>query len=134
MNEFVIHANHNHRFYESICKDYPDHYFDWKNIALFYVAIHLLKALALHRKKDLGVHHFEINDNIRSGPHKPTMPISKTAYDNYMNLFHYSQSARYEGFKSPELFQAARKNDHEHACKCFRDFRKFIISSGVRLD
>ena len=134
MDEFANHANHNHKFYETICTDYPDHFFDWKNIALFYIAIHFIKALAKHRNKIIGTTHAEINNNLRTGKHNPEMPISKTAYENYMNLFHYSQSARYDGIPNIDLFQKLRKKDHEHACKCFRDLKRFIISAGVKIE
>ncbi len=53
MDEFVMHANHNDVFHTSICKNFPDTYYDWKLTCLFYVAIHYLKALAKKRKKIL---------------------------------------------------------------------------------
>jgi hypothetical protein len=134
MDEFAIHANHNHLFYDGICTQYPDTYFDWKITILFYVAFHYLKALAKHRKKEIGQHHVEINRNIRSGSHYPTMPISDRAYDNYMNLFHYSQTARYEGMPDIATFNVMREADHGHALKCFKEFKAFIVSSGVILE
>jgi hypothetical protein len=134
MDEYIRHANHNHAFYGMICRQSPDDYFDWKLITLFYIAFHYLKALARHRKKNIGEHHFQINNNIRSGAHHPNMPLSDTAYHNYMRLFHYSQDARYDEIQDLSTFKELRKRDHEHALKCFTDFRKYIISQGVNLD
>ena len=133
MDEFAIHANHNHAFHNMICVHHPNFYFDWKLVSLFYVAIHYLKSLALHRKKNIGEFHFEINQNIKRGTHHPTMPISDTAFKNYMTLFHYSQSARYEGVEDISLFNKLKEKDYEHAIKCFEDFKKFITSNGVSL-
>ncbi len=133
MDEFVIHANHNDAFHVAICQTFPDTYYDWKLTCLFYVAIHYLKALALKRKKSIGQTHYEINNNIRSGKHRPAMPIADTAFNNYMNLFHYSQSARYDGVEDINIFTALKKGDYEHALKCFGDFKKFIISNDVKL-
>jgi len=133
MNEFVNHANHNHEFHDRICSLYSDHFYDWKITCLFYIAIHYLKALADHRGKNIGVYHYEINRNIKSGTHNPTMPISNTAYSNYMSLFHYSQTARYDGFNDINIFNELMKNDYSHALNCFDQFKKFIVSSGVSL-
>ena len=134
MDEFAVHANHNHTFYEMVCKEHPDTFFDWKIIALFYVSFHYLQALAKHRKKNIGTHHVDINNNIRSGNPSAAMPISNTAFKNYMYLFQYSRTARYDGIVDMTVFQKLRKADHDHACKCFRDFRKYIITSGVKLE
>jgi hypothetical protein len=116
-----------------ICKSHPNTYYDWKIVCLFYVAIHYLKALAKHRNKKIGDHHLHINNNIRNGPHNPTMPLQSTAYKNYMNLFHYSQTARYDGINDLVTFNSLMKSDYMHALMCFEDFKKYIISSGVKL-
>jgi hypothetical protein len=129
----VIHANHNDEFHTAICKSHPDTYYDWKIICLFYVAIHYLKALARHRHKKLGESHLHINNNIRVGPHNPTMPLQNTAYRNYMHLFHYSQTARYDGIDDLSTFNTLMKSNYLHSLKCFQDFKKYIISSGVKL-
>lgn len=129
----MIHANHNEEFHVAICKSHPDTYFDWKIVCLFYVAIHYLKALAKHRNKHIGEFHVHINNNIRSGPHNPAMPLQKTAYQNYMNLFHYSQTARYDGINDLNTFNVLMKGNYVHALKCFEDFKKYIISSEVNL-
>lgn len=126
-------ASHNKEFHDMACKHAPELYYDWKITCLFYVAIHYLKALAHKRKKDIGDHHHDINRNIKRGKHNPTMPISDTAYDNYMRLFHYSQSARYDGFENVDVFNKMKKADYAHALKCFENFEKFIISSGIKI-
>lgn len=131
MDEFAVHANHNHAFYETICTHHPETYYDWKITVLFYAALHYLKALAKHRKKEIGDTHIVINRNIKYGDHNPSMPISGRAYENYMYLFHYSQTARYDGISNLAVFAELRKRDHEHALKCFKEFKSFILSSGV---
>lgn len=133
MQAFLNQAKHNEDFHECLCTQFQNLYYDWKITCLFYIGIHYLKALSIKRKKNIGVHHVEINRNIKSGKHNPTMPISDTAYSNYMQLFHYSQDARYDGFEDIETFNELKKLDYEHAYKCFSDFKKFIISSGVKI-
>ncbi|MEJ7679086.1 MAG: hypothetical protein WKG06_14770 [Segetibacter sp.] len=132
MQEYLNQAAHNENFHQTLCgltsnDDYPD----WKVTCLFYVAFHYLKALADHRNKSIGNYHTEINKNIRSGTHMPTMPISKTAYQNYMSLFHYSQTARYDGYTDITVFNAINRGNYSHALQCLNDFKKFIQSSGV---
>lgn len=133
MDEYIKHANHNDEFHSVICMQYPDQYHDWKIVCLFYISIHHLKSLAKLRKKEIGKYHHEINKNIKPGHHNPAMPISNTARRNYMRLFHYSQEARYKAIKDIEEFKDSMKEDYEHAIQCYTDFKKFIISSGVRV-
>lgn len=132
MNEFVIHAQHNETFHDHLCEQFPASYFDWKLTAIFYAACHYLKALAVKRNKIIGEFHVQINNNIRSGPHNPTMPLPKGAYKNYMDLFHYSQTARYDGV-IPDLktFEELRKADYQHALQCFTNFKKYMVDQGV---
>jgi hypothetical protein len=134
MQEFINQAKHNHVLHDSICEKYKETYYDWKITCLFYVAIHYLKALAKKRKKDIGSSHMEINNNIRTGTHNPSMAIQDTARQNYMNLFHYSQTARYEGFKDLKTFNILKKKDYEHSLECFNQFKKFIITNQVPIE
>ncbi|HEY8971106.1 MAG TPA: hypothetical protein VIM64_18510 [Puia sp.] len=131
MEEHIRHAEYNYAFYEMLCQKYPDDYFDWKLVALFYTAFHYLKALARHKKINIGDRHAEINRNLMRGG---AMPVSDTAFNNYMDLFHMSQDARYTSIPDLALFRKLREKDHRHALKCFSDFRKYIISRGVKLD
>lgn len=131
MQEYLNQANHNEQFHQTLCNLPTNDYTDWKITCLFYIAIHYLKALAKHRNKNIGKFHFEINKNIKSGKHNPAMPISDTAWQNYMNLFHYSQDARYEGYDDPKVFKAINERNYSHALKCLSDFKKYIYSSGV---
>ena len=130
MDIFIKHANHNMGFHTKICSQYPDEYYDWKIICLFYIAIHYLKSLSLHRQKIIGDRHSEINVNIRKNGR---MPLAKTARDNYLKLFEFSQSARYEGIDEIEEFNRLQKTDYGFALKCFWDFEKYIISNGVKI-
>lgn len=131
MDKFLRHANHNLGFHMKICGHYPDEYYDWKIICLFYVAIHYLKSLSLHRQKEIGERHSEINLNIRK---HSNMPLSNTARNNYIQLFNFSQIARYEGIDEIEEFNQMQKIDYGSALKCFRDFEKYIVSNGVKIE
>lgn len=105
MQEYLNQAIHNENFHQTLCNLPTDaDYTDWKITCLFYIAFHYLKALSVHRGKNIGNFHVEINRNIRSGKHMPAMPISDTAYQNYMSLFHYSQVARYDGYTDILVF------------------------------
>lgn len=130
MRDHINQANHNNSFHDLICENQPDKYFDWKITCLFYSAIHLLKALANHRGKAIGDTHFDINKNIRNDG---KMPLARTAYRNYMALYNYSQSARYDGFGDFNIFNELKKKDYQHALKCFNDFKSYVLSAGVVL-
>ena len=136
MKEFLNHAVHNEKFHKNLVDLSPNDYSDWKVVCLFYISVHYLKALSKHRGKDIGESHKEINYNIgnisRNG--KPTMPISATAYSNYMNLFRYSQSARYDGYLNFEVFKAINDGNYTHSLKCFSDFKAFVKTSGIPID
>lgn len=130
MDKFAVHANHNMEFHTKICVQYPDHYYDWKVICLLYIAFHYLKSLSLHRRKEIGDYHREIIANIME---KGSMPLTKKARRNYMQLFYFSRVARYKGIEDFEVFNRNRKMHHEKALKSFRDFEKYIISIGTKI-
>lgn len=131
MQEFINHAKHNEKFHELICNAENTGYYDWKVTVLFYVAIHYLKALAQFRKKSIGESHEQINNNIKNNRQGATMPLQNTARNNYMALYRYSQTSRYDGFTDADTFQQLMKRDYEDALECLSDFKKYIASSKV---
>ena len=136
MKEFINHAEHNERFHQNLIDLSPSEYSDWKIICLFYIAVHYLKALSKHRGKDIGESHRDVNYNIgnidRYG--KPTMTITSTARSNYMNLYRYSQSARYDGCLDFEVFKEVNDSNYQHSLRCFEQFKSFIKTSGVEIN
>lgn len=131
--KFLNQARHNEDFHNSLCREFEHSFFDWKITCLFYISIHYLKALAVKRNRYIGNHHAEINRNIKSGPHNPAMPISRTACNNYMQLFHHSQTARYDGFEDLATFNELKRDDYQQALQWFDAFKKFVGSSGVAM-
>ena len=127
--KFQRHASRNIEFENCIHEHFPDDYYDWKIVALFYSAFHLLQALAAKRKIKLGANHHDINRAInpdfRNSDKK--MPVSLTAYNNYIALFSYIHSARYDGFDDPDDFELINKSSYAHAKKLHSDFSKYCL-------
>lgn len=126
MQQFIDQANHNQALHDEIHRAFPNQYPDWKTTILFYVAIHLLKALASKWGVNLGKSHESIADSIKPakttyGP-QPEMKISVTSYDNYQSLYNYSRSARYVAGRDPELVE----EDYQRSVKCANDFRRYV--------
>jgi len=130
MKQHIEQVNHNSDFHNCICGSYPDKFFDWKIIVLFYCAFHYLKALAAKTGIDIGSTHHDIEMNVnpkfqRTDEH--TMRIKKTAWENYNSLFCYSQTARYNGIIDAQTFEALKKEDYKRSLNHLKSFSKYII-------
>lgn len=138
MQHHIDQAIHNQRYHDQVHQTFPNEFFDWKITSLFYIAIHLLQALAIHRGKNIGESHEEINKNIRPPKRQgeySLMPISRSAYDNYHGLYRYSQSARYDGIDDPEIFEDLKRVDYQHCLKLLHNFKLYVSSqSGGKID
>ena len=132
MQKHLAQAEHNQKFYQCICEDYGTEFFDWKITTLFYTAVHWIGALASKRSKDIGTTHEQIHANInpmRNG----AMPITKTAWHNYRNLYNYCHTARYEGFVDYNTWQKIKEADHRHSVKSFNDLSKYLKDQGIQI-
>jgi hypothetical protein len=124
-------AAHNQEFHDSIHATFHGKYCDWKNTSLFYVAIHLMKGLAMLRGIDIGSSHQEIEKNVNPDRHGATMRITKGAWIDYKSLFRYSHSARYDGFASPEAFDKIRAVEHKECLHHLQNFKKYVKAQGL---
>jgi HEPN domain len=134
MQAHLNQAQHNEHFHDCIQTQFPDKFYDWRTTALFYIALHYLKALAAHKGIDIGVTHEEMAVNINPDKPKSSMPVKKHVYRSYKNLRDYSNHARYDGFCEALLdFENDRKNDYEFALQDLDDFKKYISAQGISL-
>ncbi len=131
MQRFLDQAAHNQDFHDSIDATFQGKYCDWKNTALFYVAIHLMKGLAHHRGIDIGSSHQEIEKNVNPDRHGAKMRISKGAWSDYKSLFRYSHAARYDGFSNPSTFQTLRSLEHRECTLHLQNLKKYLKTQGL---
>lgn len=137
MQQHLDQANHNLALHDSLCSNFPDQYYDWKITLLFYTALHYLKALASMKGIEIGNTHFDIDRNCNPEGYNRgitvKMPIKRNIWDEYKNLFIYSQSARYSGIDDKAIFEQLKKADHAYCIKHLEKFKKYIKGSGVPL-
>lgn len=129
MNPHTEKALHNVAFLGDIETAFPTDYYDWKVTTLFYVALHLVHALAHQTNKQIGQTHDEVLRNIRPaivGKPKPAMPFSKTHYDMYYRLYELSRMARYKAGSKPKL-EVINKANYEEALVIFPKLIYYLV-------
>lgn len=127
-------AQHNIKFHRSIDRQFADQFFDWKVTVLFYVALHLLKALAEKRGIHIGETHYDIENACNPDRNSACMRISRNAWREYRPLFSYSRKARYEGVADMATYEALRQRDHGCCLVHLKNFKKYIAGQGLVLE
>lgn len=109
MNQFHVQAVQNKKFLDCIEAQF-ENFNDWKITVCFYIAIHLLKALAKERNKEIGQTHYEIESNLDPNrTRSPVMQMPPNIWKTYKKIFRYSISSRYQGIENFDDAQLAMK-------------------------
>lgn len=133
MNQFHNQATHNKEFLDCIENQF-EKFYDWKITVHFYIAIHMLKALAKNRNKNIGDTHHEIANSLDyTRTSKPVMQIPPGVWKTYKRMFQYSLSSRYHGIINVEIAELAMKNDLIESKKLFSQFCSYMKSEGINL-
>lgn len=131
MQQHIDQAKHNKNLHDCIATNFPNQFYDWKITALFYVAIHYLKALAAKRGIDIGETHYEIEQNVNPKRTGRKMQITTNAWREYKSLFNYSRTARYEGITDVATFEKLKQTDHSYCLQHIDKFKKYIEGQGL---
>lgn len=135
MQEYLNQAEHNKNFHKSICDNFPETYNDWKLTIVFYKALHYLKAFIKDKANHVCHTHEEVDRFVNPDSNSPKLPISKTAWRNYKNLYTYSRTARYDGMINKHLFESQYKKDHDdYALNNLFDLKKYLVSRGLKIE
>jgi len=105
-------------------------YIEWQITAIFYCAYHYIKALADHKKVNLGRDHHTIHSNINPGKKEAVMPIKPHVWKSYYELYNYSKSARYD-LDSDEI---DLRRDLEECHKNLVEIKKYVQAKGVDIE
>lgn len=132
MQKHLLQAEHNQNLHDCINTQFNGQFCDWQIVILFYVALHYLKALAAHRKINIGSTHEEIESCVNPYRNDAIMRISKSAWNCYRNLKKYSTTARYEGFIDYQLFSVLMKDNHT-SCLSEVGLFKGYVSKFIKL-
>jgi len=131
MDFFITQIKHNEHFYDCVCVNYPDNFFDWKITIAFYIAVHYLKALATKQGVVLSSSHFDVEKQVNPDK-RNELGLIRHAWDWYYNLYLASRSARYSGFTSDhKTYMATKEADFRHCEKCLRKFKNYMKSKGI---
>lgn len=133
MQQHIEQAVHNQDFHDCIEHQFSTKFFDWKITALFYIALHYLKALAAHRSIDIGQTHQDIEKNVNPDRHNAKMRISRNAWKEYKNLYRYSHTARYEGITDVTTFERLKQIDHGYCLTHLDNFKKYLRGQGLSI-
>lgn len=133
MQEHVTQAKHNHKFHDGVHECFEDNYFDWKITALFYTALHYIRAFIKSKNINPGTSHEDIDNQINPKKANSPIPVSVTCWENYRNLYHYSRAARYDGFIDIDKFNSDKKIDHIYSGQHLEDIMKYLRSHGMKI-
>lgn len=134
MQKHIDQANHNVEFHNCINSNFQDKFTDWKITVLFYVAIHLIKALAAKNNKAIGSSHKEINANINPTNPNATFKISRKAWRSYQTMYQMSKNSRYKGITDPETFELLLKSDYESSLENLAYLTKYSSGRGIKVN
>ena len=126
MQFYLDQASHNKDFHDCVVREFPDKFYDWKITATFYIALHLLKALAKKRGINIGQTHQEIEQSCNPERQSNKMSITKKAWKDYKALYRYSHAARYEGVTDIDTFEQLKQIDYKYCCTHIEEFRKYL--------
>jgi len=128
MNLITLHlekAERNEELHRILLTNEPDRFFDCKIVALFYAAVHYLKALSLKQHINIGETHYEIEGNCNPDRQMPIMPLDRDAWLHFSNLSRYSKESRYN------VVVEQLKKDYAYCLDELNKFKKYIKSQGV---
>ena len=137
--KFLNKANHNQQLVELLEAQGVDGFPDWVAIVLFYKGLHWLSAWLTKQKcppagfASHGATRATIHPNPRGTKPTPHIPVSKRAYDAYIELYDLSCNARYEGFVDETAMKELALADIEYCKQDLEILKKFIESKGLPL-
>jgi hypothetical protein len=130
--EYFNRATYNHEFYVLLTEKFPNYFFDWKIVAMFYCAIHCLKAYCL---KNHGIYigntHYEIIKNVSHKSSDRIVDLPSGMWDEYYALYQYSKNARYEGITDIRIFELLMKEDFRHASLHLTRLKLYLKSGEI---
>lgn len=111
--------------------EFPNDYYDWKITIIFYICILKLKQLALNKGLDIGTNHKETLKKIDPFHPERTMPIGKTAFENYKILLENSHNARYNGYDNEEIYNNEQKINLYICLEKFEKLDKYFSDNNI---
>jgi predicted acetyltransferase len=132
MQKHIDQANHNIEFHSCIDSKFTGKFTDWKITVLFYVAIHLIKALAAKDKKNIGNSHKEINTGINPTNRNAVMKISRKAWRSYQTMYQNSKNSRYNGITDLETFEELLQGDYQSSLENLVFLTKYLNGRGIK--
>ena len=133
MDFHLSQASHNKDFLEFTHQNHPEKYFDWKITIAFYVALHLLKSLALKRGKPLGDSHSDIRKALNNRNKSKLFQFPPRQWIVYEGLFNYAHTSRYDGFIDPDSFLKQQQINFAHTMVLLEEFISYMKSQGIEL-
>lgn len=135
---FLNKADHNQKLIALLETQGQDGFPDWIVVAMFYKGLHWLSAWLTEQRcpvSAFGSHsstRATIHYNPRNRPPHPC-PVSKSAYNAYIDLYDMSLTARYNGFLDEEGMKSL-SNANSASCKqALTVLENFIEGKGLHL-
>lgn len=135
---FLNKANHNQKLIELLEAQGEDGFPDWLVTVMFYKGLHWLSAWLTQQScpssafDSHGSTRATIHYNPRNRPPHPC-PVSKNAYNAYIDLYDMSITARYDGFLDEEAMKQMSQSDVQNCVQDLSILKGFIEGKGLPL-
>lgn len=133
MQKHLDQAKHNEEFLGVIDTHSPANYFDWKITVVFYSALHHIRALEKHSKKNIGGTHKSILKNINPDEPGAIMPVDSACFGCYDDLFNLAHTSRYSGIVDIKVFLPLMQFNFGLAKKHLIEIKKYCNSKGIKI-
>ncbi|MBG8556156.1 hypothetical protein [Hymenobacter guriensis] len=138
VNSYLNKANHNQKLVAVLKDQGRDGFPDWVVIVMFYTGLHWLSAwLTRERCPKAGFSsHSATRSTIHYSPRfKPDthIPVSKNAYNAYIELYDMSCTARYEGFLDEKAMKAFEMEEIAQSEEALVILKRFLEGKGMSL-
>lgn len=132
MTTHLNQAKHNEAFLKTIDQAASDNYFDWKITVCFYASIHYLRALEKLKKKHIKNSHKDFLYHLNTSHSDAILPINKTVFNHYQDLFNMAHRTRYSGFLDKNFQMSLYKANFEFAKINLEAIKQYCIKQGVK--
>lgn len=125
-------AKHNCNFLAILQQHSPNTFCDWEITALFYTALHYLRAYQKKNKKKIGESHKEFNYNLDPQNSDAILPVTQDVYNSYMVLYEASRVTRYKPVNYYPI-KGLLEFKHKTCIQCVDEIRNYIKANGITI-
>ena len=123
----------NEAFLRALDTHIPDRFFDWRITVMFYIALHCLRALSVHKRVTWGASHQSMFVAIDPDDSRAVMPVPRDVYAAYQQLYRNSRMVRYQGFSDYSTYLARSRSMYGRCIGLLAIVKNYVVAEGCNL-